>query len=490
MSHWFDGFSQVHRFEMSFDEDSQHMEVHYNSRLICEEHIEQMRETGKLPSLTFGNKRDPCESFFQKAQSSFKAALAHSSSSPSSDNIGVTVSVDMPGNPGAPRKTSNDKSVQTLHTKTDAALYQAIDPETLEPIGIAQQKVLHPELKGPLSASHAKSDPETGDVFNFNLDLGPRPVYKIFQVSAATGKTKILATIYAAPAYLHSLFITADHVILCVWNSFFGRSGASILWEQNILDAISPFNDSKPANWYVIDRKHDRGLLATYESPAFFCFHTINAWTEPSPTEPEKVDIIADLSAYENLDVLKKFYYENLLSTADGYKAYQGNRGDSARSVYRRYRLPAVPTEPGARTSKKKAVVEFTAPFVSSPELPTFNGKYTTKPHRYTYGIVDRGLSTFVDGLVKYDSESKAHMYWEQHGHTPGEAIFVADPEGKDEDDGVLLSVVLDGNGGKSYLLCLDAKSMKEIGKAHVDGVVGFGFHGTHAPANGKALDY
>lgn len=490
MSHWFDGFTTVHRFHLAPNEAKSQMTVTYNSRSTCDDRLEQMRKSAELPGFSFGNKRDPCESFFKKAQSTFKAAFDDGrAETPSSGNIGVTVSVNMPGNPGGKTVSENGKSqsVRTLHNKTDAGIYQAIDPETLEPIGIAKQEVLHPELKGPLSAAHAKSDPKTGDVFNFNLNFGMTPEYKIFRASAATGKTDILATIRAAPAYLHSLFLTEDHVMLCVWNSHLGKNGAAILWERNILDAITAFDDSKPATWYVIDRKHGKGVLATYESPAFYCFHTVNAWTEPSSSEPGKVDIICDLSAYDSLDVLKRFYYENIVSTS-GNDTYRGKRGDSARPVFRRYRLPAVPVEP--TKDVKKATAEFTAPLAASMELPTLNGKYIMKPHRYTYGIVDRGLSTFIDGLVKFDSETKSHVYWEKHGHSPGEPIFVANPNGEGEDDGVLLSVVLSGDSGKSYLLCLDARDMSEMGKAQVDGVVGFGFHGTHVTSIGQAVDF
>lgn len=55
-------------------------------------------------------------------------------------------------------------------------------------------------------------------------------------------------------------------------------------------------------------------------------------------------------------------------------------------------------------------------------------------------------------------------------------------PGGVKEDDGVLLSVVLDGFSRKSYLLCLDARTMLEMGRAEMDFAVGFGFHGVHAP--------
>ena len=94
------------------------------------------------------------------------------------------------------------------------------------------------------------------------------------------------------------------------------------------------------------------------------------------------------------------------------------------------------------------------------------------------------------------------------HAQSPGEPIFIPrptpsssseeegrdGPEGKaegyeggkdgdgdgDEDDGVCLSVVLDGTWGRSYLLVLDARSFEEVGRAEMEVVVPFGFHGAH----------
>ncbi|KAA8643749.1 uncharacterized protein ATNIH1004_010523 [Aspergillus tanneri] len=42
--------------------------------------------------------------------------------------------------------------------------------ETLEPVGVTDQSVLHPNLKGPLTC--AQYDPITRDLFNYNLDSG------------------------------------------------------------------------------------------------------------------------------------------------------------------------------------------------------------------------------------------------------------------------------------------------------------------------------
>ena len=65
---------------------------------------------------------------------------------------------------------------------------------------------------------------------------------------------------------------------------------------------------------------------------------------------------------------------------------------------------------------------------------------------------------------------------WQRQAQTPGEPIFVPDPNGKDEDDGTILSVVLDGPNRKSYLLALNAKDFTEISRADLETSTGFGF--------------
>ncbi|KAK9702065.1 hypothetical protein K7432_011422 [Basidiobolus ranarum] len=71
---------------------------------------------------------------------------------------------------------------------------------------------------------------------------------------------------------------------------------------------------------------------------------------------------------------------------------------------------------------------------------------------------------------------------WEHHGCTPSEPIFIPRPNPTSEDDGILLSVILDGNNGTSFLLVLDAKELTEIARASFSQkhVVPIGFHGRY----------
>ena len=426
--------------------------------------------------------------------SSFHALAGRGARKPSDLNIGVTIQKNLPGMPNLPgvsSKTGPAKDESTaamsgansIWTKTDNATIQQLDPSSLEPVGFADHHKLHPDLRGPLAAAHSRTDPVTGDTYNFNLQVGPKSVYRVFCISASTGKTSILATISGGPilgAYLHSFMLTENYIVLCIFDCYLAKGGLKMLWTRNILEALEFFPD-RTNKWLVIDRRHGKGLTGIYESDPFFAFHPLNAWEQPSETEPGKTDIITDIPCYKNLDILKRFYYENMKGTSATALNYVGENASRGRANLVRWKLPSVGAETIPVTNPPRRVERvFTVASEETVELPTFNPKYATKPSRYMYGVSDGGHSTFLDGLIKYDSQTKTAKQWRVHGHSPGEAIFLPDPEGVDEDSGTLLSVVLDGTKGKSYLLVMDAKSFTEIGRAEMVTVVSFGFHGTH----------
>lgn len=96
-SHWFDGFSQTHRFELIPPANGEHIaQVNYSSRNTCDELIEKFRKEGDMSGMSFGQQRDPCESFFKKVMSSFHTVTARDERGISGVNIGVTVKANMP----------------------------------------------------------------------------------------------------------------------------------------------------------------------------------------------------------------------------------------------------------------------------------------------------------------------------------------------------------------------------------------------------------
>lgn len=497
-SHWFDGFAQSHRFTIipESNRPDAPVRVEYASRRQTEALVEQIRKNGRLEGFSFAQRRDPCVGLFGKVMTVWRMPTPKRNAD--LENVAVTVQSNVPGLPSQyrpPVQGGHRVAIKNAWHTTDTNTLKEIDLTTLEPIGFATQDKLHPSLKGPLSCAHAQRDPETGDLLNYNLDLGPVPTYRVFRVNAASGTTDILATISgvdAKPAYIHSFFLSASYAILCIPSTHFRAMGMSIVWERNVIDSIEAFDDSRLCKWWIVDRKGDRGVVAKYDSPAGFHFHSVNAFEETDEATGDTT-VFCDVIEYPTHDLIRSFEMDVLLQRNDMTKNYWGdekrNRNSQARLTRHAFRVPVVSSpSPSSSPMMSEKVLQLKAPRIG--ELPTINPAYATRPYRYVYSLPNRGYSTLLDSIAKTDLHTRETLYWDNpRGHTPGEAVFIARPPGdddgdgaRDEDDGVLLSVVLDGPRRTSYLVCLDAKTMRELGRADCDWAIGMGFHGLHSP--------
>jgi len=459
--------------------------VFYSSRRQAQSVEAEIKAAGTMKSILFAQKVDPCVGLFGKFMTAF-------SKRPDFHNVNVTVGVNVPSfkNHAVDGQSHRSAKVSNIIAATDADVMCEVDPTTMEPISFPKQSRFHPDLKGPLAAAHGKTDPKTGDYINFNLDLGKDSVYRVFRVSAATGKTDILATIpVAKAAYIHSFFLTENYVVLCLPVAFYEWKGLKMLWEGNMKDSMKPFDPTESCRWFVIDKKNPggEGVVAEFASPARFFFHSVNAF------EDEKTgDIVCEVVDYPNRYIIDGYYYDVILDRngkaaefwSDGQQAHR-SFPRLTRYLLRKKDFVAKP-KAGSNIPAPEIVLEIKAPHAG--DMPVINPDYRCKRHRYGYFLTSRGLSTLFDCIIKVDTETRELLRWEgPKGHTPGEAIFVPRPamdgEVLDEDDGVLLSVVLDGANRKSYLLCLDAKTMTELGMAECEFAVAIGLHGKHVAA-------
>ena len=105
----------------------------------------------------------------------------------------------------------------------------------------------------------------------------------------------------------------------------------------------------------------------------------------------------------------------------------------------------------GASGSRPSAGPSTSERLVDEPlDLPRINyGRCNERPYRYVWGV-GFGDSGWLDSIVRADVEASAtSTVWSEEGCFPGEPVFVAAPEATDEDEGVLLSVVFDGERGQ-----------------------------------------
>ncbi|KAL7915562.1 carotenoid oxygenase [Trichoderma velutinum] len=437
--HWFDGFSRNHLFQIADGS------VTYRSRNASDELMHFVQETGLFPGNTFGS--DPCKTIF----GAFETTYRDGTNEHGNKTTANTAIAFIPNFPGLARNTSSvGGPLNTLVSTTDANRLQQFDPVTLEAIELFTYQASNPLLS---DSGHTCAHPamtEDGTIYNYLLDTSTTPpVYRVFGVMSPGGETKIIANITdAPPAYIHSMFRSEQHVILIIWQADFTKAG------KTLLSSMGPWNPERKTLFYVIDPVKG-GVVSKYESEdAFFAFHQINSFEDASG------NIYIDLPTMKDYSFLDAAMVENLRANL-GSKTHPSSKNDLAGS-FTRYKLPFYENNKASNGS----FITHTA---------------TGKPYRYAYGIHVEKIGYFADSIIKVDTETQSWKIWSpETKQLPSEPIFVPRPGATAEDDGVVLTVAMDSAEKKSSLVVIDATTMKEISRAHMPIVMGYGFHGAY----------
>lgn len=186
------------------------------------------------------------------------------------------------------------------------------------------------------------------------------------------------------------------------------------------------------------------------------------------------------------------YFIDNLRNEESGKPPQQ--------AVLRRYRLSNVTKHATATLASHSppkpvpAEVVFELDPEVNFELPTINPSRYLNDYRYTFGvnrsgenktlIYDRIIKVDLDKIKSGADHKSAAKFWIEDQCTPSEPVFVPTPGGTEEDDGVLLSIVLDGRRRTGFMLILNAQTMQEIARADMpEGKVApHNFHGMFIP--------
>lgn len=156
----------------------------------------------------------------------------------------------------------------------------------------------------------------------------------------------------------------------------------------------------------------------------------------------QNYEIIVDLVAYSDSSVIQSLYLEPLLHHPDRV---------IAAGELRRYRIPL----DGSIASYEVLTTE-------PIELPRINyQRCNTRSYQFVYGVGNSQPGNFIDQVVKVNVQDGTTQIWRSPNCYPGEPVFVAAPDASSEDEGVILSVVLNVPTQNSFLLVLDAQSLR-----------------------------
>ncbi|HWB69111.1 MAG TPA: carotenoid oxygenase family protein [Solirubrobacterales bacterium] len=417
LRHWFDGLAMLHRF--SFGGGS----VSYANRFLQGKSYEAAERDGKIAYSEFAT--DPCRSIFRRAATLFRPQIT--------DNCNVNLT-----------RLGNEYIAMT-----ETPLPVAFDPETLETLGVAFKP------PGIHATAHPHHDPERNELIAYVTHFGPRSEYRVFAQRDRSTQRRIASQRVGEPSYMHSFALTERYAVLVAF--------PLVVNPLDLALAGRPFIENyrwKPelgTRVLVLDREDGR-LRGAYEAEPRFSFHHVNAFERGG-------ELVIDMAAYDDATIVDSLYLERLRTAPPP---------PSALARLLRYRVDLAA---GAVSEEELSDAALELPRIDYRER---NGR----PYRYTWGVGAPAAmeeDDFLDRLVKIDVDSGETTEWREAGSFPGEPVFVPAPQrGGREDEGVLLSVVLDAGAESSYLLVLDAADMSEVGRARVPHHIPFGFHGQY----------
>jgi beta,beta-carotene 9',10'-dioxygenase len=414
--HWFDGLAMLHKFSFGGGR------VSYANKFLAGKAYEAAKSTGRIAYSEFAT--DPCRSLFGRVSAVFSPQITDSA------------------------KVSVAKIADRFMALAETPIQVEFDPETLAAVGVFNYEE---RLTGQMTTVHPQFDLARERVYNVVTRYHALSHYNVYRMTGGGRPERVASLPVRKPSYMHSFGMTENYVILTEF-PLVVNPVRLLLWLKPYIENFS-WEPRRGTPFWVVNR-HTSELIGRYDSDPFFAFHHINAFERGD-------ELVIDLAAYDDADIVMSYYLNRLQDT--GLELPLGR--------LRRYRLPLK----GKRVTHEQ-ISE------ANLELPHFDaGRFNMDGrYRYVYGVSvnPEQRHGFYNQLVKIDIQSGRHLTWQAPDCYPGEAVFVGRPGRVAEDDGVLLSVVLDAGRQNSFLLVLDAASLNEIGRAEIPQPVLFGYHG------------
>ncbi|MDO9086986.1 MAG: carotenoid oxygenase family protein [Anaerolineaceae bacterium] len=420
--HWFDGLAMLHKFSI------QNGNVSYANKYLNTKAYREAKATNQISYSEFAT--DPCRSLFSRIMTVFSPKITDSA------------------------KVSIAKIAQRYMALAETPIQVEFDPDTLESVGVFNYE---DRLVGQMTTVHPQFDFEYDTVYNLVTRYHRVSHYNIHQIVGNTPPTKLSSLPVNSPSYLHSFGMSKNYFILTEFPLVVNPL-ALLLWLKPYIENFK-WKPERGTPFWVINR-HTGELVSRFESDPFFAFHHINAFEQGD-------ELIVDLAAYSDASIIQSYYLQRM----------QSNLNQLPSGNLRRYRIPL-----------KGKTVSYETISDSCMELPNFDyARLNTNPdYRYVYSVSvnkEKNLG-FYNQILKVDIKHKKDLFWFEFGCYPGEPIFVGRPGRANEDDGVILSVVLDERAGSSFLLVLDASSFNEIARVSIPQPILFGYHGAYFPEN------
>lgn len=421
-THWFDGLAMLHAFDFSKSI------VRYSNRFIRSRAYCEAMEKGRIVRGEFMT--DPCRTIFGRVMAIFDPKPT--------DNANVSVSV----------------LAEETVALTETPMPISFDPHTLETHGRLE---FSPFIKGQVSTAHPHSDGERS--YSYVVEKGRHSTYRLFVDEK--GVQRVLAELpVERPSYMHSFGMSEHYLVLAEFP--LRVNPLSLVLSGKPFITNYRWHPEVGTQFTVVD-KAGGIVVARAKAAPCFCFHHVNAHEADGA-------LLVDLLAYPDATIIDNLRLDRLRAGAQV----------NPTSTLTRFRIPLGGHGSGIAEIQPKPLCD------TRIELPRIDySRRAGRSYRCVWGTGQSGSENFLDTITKIELSASAPATatsWAEPGCFPGEPVFVPRPAGIGEDDGVVLSVVLDAGAGTSFLLVLDAATLTELARASVPHHIPFGFYGNYFP--------
>ncbi|XP_069080795.1 carotenoid-cleaving dioxygenase, mitochondrial-like isoform X4 [Pleurodeles waltl] len=416
--------------------------VTYMSKFLQSDSYLANKEKNRIVASEFGTVAmpDPCKSLFERFMSRFEMPT-------STDNANVNF-VFYRGD---------------YYVSTETNFMRRIDPSNLKTL----EKVDWSKFIAVNGATaHPHYDPD-GTAYNMGNSYGKHgSSYNIIRVPPQKSEgsemlqgAEVICSISPVdnkkPSYYHSFGMTENYVVFIEQPVKIDlmRLVAAKLMRKGFSGVIK-WTPEDNTIFHIVNKHSGELHHVKYYSKPFVTFHQINAFEDQGC-------IVIDLCCQDEGGAFNAFQLQNVRKEgSDLEKSYN----KLPINYPRRFILPltvdsktpvekdlnnlpytsatAVKATDGKVWCTYECLHDDTLEKKGGLEFPHINySKYNTKKYNYFYGC---GFGHMVaDSLIKMDLKTKAMKEWKEEGLYPSEPVFVSQPESKEEDDGVILSVAV-----------------------------------------------
>ncbi|RYP03285.1 hypothetical protein DL764_005241 [Monosporascus ibericus] len=364
-------------------------------------------------------------------------------------------------NPYSRGTQSANPATEEILVHSDWNIMQICDARTLEPKRLLTYAQIDPELAGYGSCAHPPHD-----------HVAANPAALVWK-----------SPLPCKPCYTHALAMTDKYVVFVRNPVHMDTSDTT----KPLCDMMICEHDS-PTQFFILD-KTDGKHVGTYQSKNFYFFHTVNAYDYVDPTTGG-VNIHVDIISYKDDHYpYSEYSIGNIL---DPLKPFQNG-------TLVRYQMDSVDRADLGKVGR----VSIASAIAGLPcELPRISKPASMdSSYRYVYGVSGNGVpapgtevpigrlgnglkvvhSSFYGYLFKSDWQTGTFKLWKpQNGEScPSEPIFIQRPGATDEDDGIVISIMINREGTHSILIGLDGKTFEEVARADMPQVYALGPHGS-----------